>query len=278
MIKNIGTLKDKILIFGGPYSNLQATEAVLQKAEELEIPASHIICTGDITAYCAQPQETAQILHDSQIHIIQGNCDESLANDRDDCACGFNENTACEVFADQWYSFSKIKTSIEVKKWMGTLPFRIEFDFSNKRFHVLHGSHNKINEFIFPSAPDSYLYEQISNTNADVVISGHNGMHFTRIVNQRAWHNAGVIGMPANDGTPRTWYSTIEDHEGDIIFKHHSLEYDHAAAAKIMRQNSLTEYAKTITEGIWPSLDILPAEEKSDSGKRLEENSILLLQ
>lgn len=274
MIKNIGTLEDKILIFGGPYSNLQATEAVLQRAQELEIPASNIICTGDITAYCAQPQETAQILYDSKIHIIQGNCDESLAKDSDDCDCGFDRNTACEVFADRWYNFSKSETSSEMKQWMGTLPFRIEFNFSGKNFHVLHGSYDKINEFIFPSVSDDYLHEQISKTNTDVVISGHNGMHFTRIINQTAWHNPGVIGMPANDGTPKTWYSTIEDQGDNIIFKHHRLEYDYNTTAIIMIKNTLNEYAKTITEGVWPSLDILPSIEKSNSGKKLEEKTI----
>ena len=38
------------LIFGGPYSNLQATAAVLAEAARLGIPAAHIICTGDLIA------------------------------------------------------------------------------------------------------------------------------------------------------------------------------------------------------------------------------------
>lgn len=273
MIKNIGTLKGRLLVFGGPYSNLQATEAVLEKAKALEIPSTHIICTGDVTAYCGQPEETSRLIHDSGIHVIQGNCDESLANDSEDCACGFDENTACEVFADRWYNFSRQETSAEMKKWMGTLPFRIEFDFAGKKFHVLHGSNDQINEFVFASASTDYLMDQISKTGADIVIGGHNGMHFTSVIGDKVWHNAGVVGMPANDGTPRTWYSIIEEKEGQIYFSHHTLDYDYAVAAQIMNDAGLKEYAQTITTGLWPSLDVLPEEEKQKTGVALQSRS-----
>src|SRR6478735_4290136 len=44
------------LVFGGPYGNLQATAAVLAQAERLGIPASRIICTGDLVAYEGDPR------------------------------------------------------------------------------------------------------------------------------------------------------------------------------------------------------------------------------
>ena len=42
-----------VLVFGGPYSNLEATRAVLAEAVRLAIPSEHVICTGDIVAYGA---------------------------------------------------------------------------------------------------------------------------------------------------------------------------------------------------------------------------------
>ncbi len=278
MIKDIGVLKGRFLVFGGPYSNLQATEAVLKQAKQCNIPESNIICTGDITAYCGQPEDTAQRMYQSSIHIIQGNCDESLANDSEDCDCGFDENTACEVFADRWYNFSRQETSPAMKEWMGTLPFRIEFIFGGKKVHVLHGSHEEINEFIFASTSDDYVLSQINKTGADIIIGGHNGMHFTSVMGNKVWHNAGVIGMPANDGTPRTWYSIIEEKEGQIIFTHHALDYDHDAAAQSMIANGLKEYAQTIQTGLWPSLDVLPEVERHQTGiKRAEESFSIAL-
>lgn len=275
MIKDLGVLNGPILVFGGPYSNLQATEAVLDKAKELKIPFSNVICTGDITAYCGSPQETTELLKNSGTHIIQGNCDESLAQDNDDCDCGFDNNTACELLAVKWFQFSKDNTDTGLKNWMGTLPHRLEFTFGSRKFHVLHGSNSSINEFIFESTSDDHKLSEINQTNADVIIGGHNGIHFTSVIDNKMWHNAGVIGMPANDGTSRTWYSIISEDNDRIIFEHKFLEYDYKSAAKIMIQNNLHEYAETIQRGLWPSLDVLPKEERAKTGVACQEEIIV---
>src|SRR5262245_29920450 len=61
-------VEDRVLIFGGPYSNLQATEAVLVAAKRLKITRAHIICTGDMAAYCGDPVATMDLVRDSGIH------------------------------------------------------------------------------------------------------------------------------------------------------------------------------------------------------------------
>ena len=38
------------LVFGGPYSNLQATRAVLAEAARRGIPHQRVVCTGDVVA------------------------------------------------------------------------------------------------------------------------------------------------------------------------------------------------------------------------------------
>lgn len=274
MIKDLGTLEGPILAFGGPYSNLQATQAILEQAKKLGISPENVICTGDITAYCGNPQETSETLYKSGIHIIQGNCEESLTKDNDDCACGYEENTACEALSYQWYNFSKNETAETLKKWMGTLPHRIEFIFNSRKFHVLHGSNHSINEFIFSSTEKNHIKKEIEGTGCDIVIAGHCGLHFTLNIDNKIWHNAGVIGMPANDGTPRTWYSVISKKNNHVAFEYKSLNYDHKTAAKTMTDNGLTEYAKTVENGLWPSLDILPQQEKEITGIAREEETI----
>ena len=44
-----------VLCFGGPYSNLQATQALFAEARRLGVPPGRIVCTGDVLAYCADP-------------------------------------------------------------------------------------------------------------------------------------------------------------------------------------------------------------------------------
>ena len=44
-----------LLVFGGPYSNRHATEAVLAEAARLGIAPTRIICTGDLSPTRASP-------------------------------------------------------------------------------------------------------------------------------------------------------------------------------------------------------------------------------
>ena len=85
-----------LLVFGGPYSNLRALAALRQRAGELGIPASQTICTGDVVAYCAEPEETTPAIRDWGCHVIAGNCEEQLAAAAEDCACGFEPGTECD--------------------------------------------------------------------------------------------------------------------------------------------------------------------------------------
>ena len=39
-----------LLCFGGPYSNLQALQAMLAEARRLGIPPERMLCTGDVVA------------------------------------------------------------------------------------------------------------------------------------------------------------------------------------------------------------------------------------
>ncbi len=81
------------------------------------------------------------------------------------------------------------------------------------------------------------------------------------------WLNAGVIGMPANDGTPRTWFMVLNDAEG-FDYDFHPLTYDHRAAkSKMIDDRRLpVSYAATLTTGIWDNTEIMPPAEESREG------------
>src|SRR5258708_37318059 len=78
-----------ILIFGGPYSNLQATQAVLTEASRRNIPRHRVVCTGDVVAYGADPKACVDLVGNAGIGVVMGNCEKQLAADADDCGCGF---------------------------------------------------------------------------------------------------------------------------------------------------------------------------------------------
>ena len=273
---DLGRMDGPVLVFGGPYSNLEATEAVLAEAERRGIPASRTICTGDVVAYCADPQATVDRIRHSGIAVVTGNCEESFGNDSDDCACGYEPGSACDLLSVQWYAHGNAHLDADARRWMRETAPRVTFEMAGRRLAVVHGAPSSINRILFESAADATLAEEIDLTGVDGVICGHSGLPFTRVIDGRLWHNAGVIGMPANDATPRVWYSVLSPEADGINVDLRALEYDHATAAAKMRERGLPEgYAATLATGIYPTTEYLPEAEIARQGIPLEPNSLL---
>src|SRR3984957_5533032 len=139
------------LVFGGPYSNLQATAAVLAEAERLGIPPSRIICTGDLVAYCGDPAATIDLVRRAGIHVVMGNCDEQLAQGAADCGCGFPSGSACERLSSAWFAYADTQVDRDARAWRGPLPRRIDLMIGGRRLAVIHGGVSRINQFVFAS-------------------------------------------------------------------------------------------------------------------------------
>jgi len=272
---NLGQFKKPLLLFGGPYSNLEALLALREQASLLNIAPDHIICTGDIVAYCGQPYETVECIRDWGIHVLMGNCEESFASDADDCGCGFDEGSSCDLLSIEWFQFANKKLMPEQRQWFSRLPRKINFTIKNNTASVVHGSANNINQFIFPSTDNADLIKQFQHIQTDIIIGGHSGIPFTKKIKDKSsnliWHNAGAIGMPANDGNTYTWYSVLSPTSDGISFEFHRLHYDHLKAKTSMIGAGLnTPYALALESGLWPSMDILPEAERKQRGKDLQ--------
>lgn len=275
-VLDLGQMDGPVLVFGGPYSNLHATTALKAEAEVLGIPTNRIICTGDVVAYAAAPDTTTQLMMDWGVQTVMGNCEESFGWQDEDCGCGFDEGTECDILSRKWYAYADSRLSPDHRAWMRSCARQINFKLADRRFAVIHGSVDSINEFVFEASDDGTKISGLDALNVDAIIGGHSGVPFTQVIDDRLWHNAGVIGMPANDGTPRVWYSVLHPEDGDIWVEHRALKYDHVGAANDMRRLGLPSgYADCIEMGLWPNLDVMPDGEKSKSGKAISERVIV---
>jgi len=267
---DIDDLEGPVLIFGGPYSNFHATLAMREEASRLDIPPRNVICNGDLVAYCADPDSTVDLVKNWGIHVVMGNCEESIASQQNDCGCGFEPNTLCSTLSIEWYRYASSRISADNQQWMASLPKAIRFSFNNKRFAVIHGGVEDISEFVFASSDSLKKRVDIDRLEVDCVIGGHCGLPFGDDLGNRYWLNTGVIGMPANDGTQDGWYLLLQPLDGEIVAHWHRLSFDNGCAASAMEAAGLGHaYRETLINGIWPSTDILPREEKSLEGKYL---------
>jgi predicted phosphodiesterase len=273
---DLGAFDEPILVFGGPYGNLQATRALLAEAERRRIPPSRMLCTGDVVAYCADPQATVDLIRGAGIAVVAGNCEESLGIAAETCGCGFTPGSACDLLSAQWFAYADRALDDDAKAWMRGLPRRTTFTLAGRRLAAVHGGVEQINRYVFPTSPAAEKAAEVARAETEGVIGGHCGLPFTEVVQGRLWHNAGAIGLPANDGTPRVWYSTLTPGHDGITVEHHALAYDQRRAAAAMRERGLpAAYADALESGLWPADDIMPEADRRARGRPLSPPPIL---
>lgn len=260
-----GEIDGPMLVFGGVCSNLHALQALEGEAARLHVPPANWICTGDAVAYCAHPGPVVARLRALGVRMVAGNVERQIAQGGGDCGCGFAEGGACDLMSARWFAHADAAMTPDDRAWMAALPDRAVIRHRGRRYAVIHGGARQVNRFVWPVTPAVAVAAEIDALDADLgpvsgrfdgVLAGHSGIAFVRRVAGRMWLNAGTLGMPPNDMTPRTEFALID---GDGRLSLRRLSYDHDAAARDMRAANLPEgCASALTTGIWPSEDILP--------------------
>ncbi|NJO22694.1 MAG: metallophosphoesterase family protein [Sphingomonadales bacterium] len=265
-----------VLVFGGPYSNLRALQLLRARAIALGVSPSRIICTGDVVAYCAEPEETIAAIRDWGCHVVAGNCEQQLALGADDCGCGFAQGSTCDSLSKGWYAFATGRVSAASRAWMGQLPDTLSFTYGGFSLRVVHGGVDQTNRFVFPSQ-EALIAAELARARADIVIAGHAGLPFIKRYRDQVWFNPGVVGMPANDGTAEVWYGLVRRTDDGLSFLTQRLAYDHEGAALAMRGHGYADaYADALVSGRWPSIDVLPAAERAATGKSIQEQELIV--
>lgn len=260
-VQDLGQLDSRVLLFGGPYSNLQATRAVQAEARNRGVKPGHAICTGDIVAYCGDPADTVAEIRRWGCVVVAGNCEKQLAQHRMDCGCGFEDGSACDLLSAGWYAHADAAIGESDRNWMAGLPDIVIFSHRGQRCAVIHGGLSDISRFIWECSDEAVFREELDHIvsvagHCDLVFAGHSGIPFQRRIGEVEWINAGVIGMPPNDGATETRFAVLSD--GLVAV--HRLGYDVQGASKRMCLQGLTQgYDAALTSGYWPSEDVLPA-------------------
>lgn len=259
LVEDLGELEGPVIAFGGPYSNLQALEALLVEAEKMGVEPRNIVSTGDLVAYCADAQGVVERIRELGIAVVAGNCEKQLGAGRNDCGCGFEEGSTCSELAVGWYAHADAVLDPDARGWLKTRPDRVVFSHRGKRYGVIHGGVREINAFIWPVTAEETFRQEIADLEAEVgsldaVIAGHSGISFVRQIGGHVWINAGTIGMPEHNGEASVRYLHL-DEEPQI----RSLSYDASAASRAMVARGLTQgYHEALETGWWPSEDVLP--------------------
>lgn len=262
----------RLAFFGGLYNNYLALEAAIADARCRGVDAMY--CLGDMGAFGPYPDRVFPLLHDADVHCIQGNYDHSIGNDLQDCQCGYTDPRD-NHFAAISYKYTYANTNPINRAWLRDLPAELSLEFDGVRFLLCHGSPRRTNEFLWESNTSTHFLDKMAaDRDVDLILGTHTGIHWTRsLADGRQFVNAGVLGRPENDGRTNVWYTMVRtgadmlepappDRHFEVEFV--PLQYDHQRLAYEMQSERLPEeFIATVKTGWWTTcLEVLPAKER----------------
>lgn len=252
----------RIACFGGIYNNYLALESAIADARTRGVDAT--FCLGDMGAFGPHPDRVFPLLHENDITCIQGNYDDSIGNELDDCQCGYTDPRD-NYFAQISYDYTLANTSIANRKFLQQLKPQLQLDLGGKRVLLCHGSPRKVNEFLWESTSSSHFLAQLCEQRGlDAIACTHTGLKWQRHLDHRLFVNVGVLGRPENDGTQHVWYTILSVANGEISAEFVPVEYDYRRLAQEMRDENLpSQFVETVETGWWTTcLEVLPVKER----------------
>ena len=260
---HVTTTTQRIACFGGIYSNHLALATAIADARRRGVDAMY--CLGDFGGFGPHPNRSVELLRDEGVRCIQGNYDNSIGHELNDCQCGYTDPRD-NHFAQISYEYTLSHTDAEHRRWMRTLPESLRIELGPLEVLLAHGSPRKMNEFLWESTCSTQFLEHLADQfRADLLLVTHTGIRWQReLSSNRRLVNVGVLGRPENDGATHVWY-TILAHDGEqLSVEFVPVEYDHQELAREMRAEKLpAEFVETILTGWWTTcLEILPSKER----------------
>lgn len=252
----------RLALFGGIYNNYLALEAALEAAKALGVDEYY--CLGDIGAFGPFPDRSFPLLYKNQVHCIQGNYDDSIGNQLDNCQCGYTDPRD-NYFAQISYDYTLENTNADNQKFLQSLEKEHVLEIEEQRILLCHGSPRKTNEFLWESTtPLHFLNIFFHQREVDCIAGTHTGIKWHANTSLGQFVNVGVLGRPENDSTTNVWFTTLDISRDGIQHNFHPVVYDYDRLSREMQMEGLPdEFIETIQTGRWTTcLEVLPQKER----------------
>ena len=234
-----------VAIISDIHANIIALKAVLKDIEEQQVDS--IYCLGDLIGYAPFPNEVIALIKEKNIPTVMGNYDDGIGYERYICGCDYKDAEA-EALGHESIAWTKRHTSEENKEFLRNLPKEIRVDIAGKRLLLVHGSPNRLNEYVTEEISRDYANELITLADTDILVCGHTHLPFTMVLKDKLLINVGSVGKPKH-GDPQALYAIISI-ERDVKVDFRKVPYDYEVTAKAIEASELPyEFAEVIRKG-----------------------------
>lgn len=228
------------------HANLPALEAVLAAIDARE-DLDAIYHLGDLVGYAPWPDEVVALLRERAIPGVAGNYDSTTATDYDHCGCKYEDPRQAEL-SHLSYEWTRANVSAETRRWLGSLPFRIDVrplggHTAGPRLILIHGNPVLNTVYWTEDRSDDFcrkMADQLGAREGDAVAFGHTHRPWHREVDGITFVNTGSVGRP-KDGDWRAGYVIVEMDGDSVGVEVVRVEYDFARAAEAVRSSELPD-------------------------------------
>jgi predicted phosphodiesterase len=237
------------------HANLPALEAVFADLDARgDVDAIYHL--GDLVGYAPWPDEVVQLLKQRAIPGIAGNYDSTTATDYKHCGCKY-EDARQEELSHVSYEWTRAHISAETKRYLGSLPFRIDVrplggHVAGRRLILLHGNPVLNTVYWTEDRPERFclqMAEMVSAKAGDVIAFGHTHKPWHREIDGIHFVNTGSVGRP-KDGDPRAGYALVTMAGETVSVEQVRVEYDvDRAAAAITASDLPDDFAEILRTG-----------------------------
>ena len=245
----------RYLLLSDVHANHPALEAVLRDAET-KGEITGIYHLGDLVGYAPWPNEVVSMLQSAGISGVAGNYDSTVATAYKHCGCR-SENAHQEELAHQSFTWTVEHTSESSKRFMLSLPFRIDIrpfggHQAGPTIRLVHGNHVLNTVYVTEDRTDDFLAKMAEGMSAkagDVIAFGHTHKPWHRVIGDVHFVNTGSVGRP-KDGDPRAGYVLLDVTESAVEVEFVRVEYDvEETACAILASDLPDEFADFLRTG-----------------------------
>jgi putative phosphoesterase len=237
----------KIAILGDIHGNIEALQAAYTAA--VSGHADKIYHLGDLGGYAPFVNEVVDFLTEHGIEGVQGNYDETVANDREHCGCKYEDPIQAEMAA-LGFEWTKSHTSTKSKNYMKSLPFEIRLTVDGIKIVIFHATPGKNNLYWYEDRPEKFFREMAEKADANLFIYGHTHRPYQKELDGKTFINAGSVGKP-KDGDTRACTTLVEILTGgNVESEFVRVPYDIEKTAAAIVESGLPPYfAEKLREG-----------------------------
>lgn len=245
----------RYLLFSDVHANRPALDAVLRDAKT-KGELTGIYHLGDLVGYAPWPNEVVSMLQSAGIPGVAGNYDSTVATAYKHCGCR-SENAQQEELAHQSFSWTLEHTSESAKRYLRSLPFRIDIrpfggHQAGPAIRLVHGNHVLNTVYVTEDRSDDFLTRMAEGMGAkagDAIAFGHTHKSWHRVVGGVHFVNTGSVGRP-KDGDPRAGYVLLDVTESGVEVEFVRVQYDVEEAARgILASDLPDEFADFLRTG-----------------------------